>query len=89
MNSHQECSIVSKFITNIQERNKNDRHRALTNVMKELIQKLIFEKFISRPKKLSVGVNKAIEISSMKKMKYNNKYLNNFDSLLDCDLILQ
>jgi hypothetical protein len=68
--------LYSLHSHNIPERSKSDRNHGLTNVVKELIEQLIFEKNISRPKKLLVelGANKEIEMPSMDQIRNFLKY---------------
>jgi hypothetical protein len=90
-NDSKECTYCNKILKccrtkkihlyslhshNIPKRSKSDRNHGLTNVVKELIEQLIFEKNISRPKKLLVelGANKEIEMPSMDQIRNFVKY---------------
>jgi hypothetical protein len=57
--------LYSLHSHNIPERSKSDRNHGLTNVVKELVEQLIFEKNISRPKKLLV------DLALTRKLKYH------------------
>ena len=56
------CNITGKWVVyslnshNIEQRAQTDKHHGLTNQLKEVIETLLFEKNVKRPKKVMIDL---------------------------------